>query len=167
MGGLAISLNCEMSKGNYTTSQILDYRLRMLSIKKKYFLRALTYSHTRFLRCTQPRIFLCCKQNVNVFQALRYISAISGTVLSTTMVCREQWSRDQCSISWISEGDILCKFISHCEQASQLVNGTVCTTALFTRSLQSTRLSPCILSLYPHHRLTLSVSSHHSPLWLS
>ncbi|GLD47953.1 CDAN1-interacting nuclease 1 isoform X1, partial [Lates japonicus] len=41
------------------------------------------------------------------------------------MVCREQWSRDQCSVSWISEGDILCKFISHCEQSSQLVNGTL------------------------------------------
>lgn len=85
---------------------------------------------------------LCCKQNVNVFQALRYISAISGMVLSTTMVCREQWSRDQCSVSWISEGDILCKFISHCEQSSQLVNSTVCTTALFTHSLQSTRIFP-------------------------
>ncbi|KAL7873023.1 hypothetical protein AOLI_G00120940 [Acnodon oligacanthus] len=40
------------------------------------------------------------------------------------MVCREQWSRDQWSVSWISEGNILCKFISHCAQASQLVNGT-------------------------------------------
>lgn len=80
---------------------------------------------------------VCCKQNVNVFQALRYISAISGTVLNTTIVCREQWSRDQCGVSWISEGDILCKFISHCEQASQLVNGTVCTTALFTCSTKA------------------------------
>lgn len=69
------------------------------------------------------------------------------------MVCREHWSRDQCSISWISEGDILCKFVSCCVQASQLVNGTGCTTALFTRSLQSTHLSPCILSLYPFHCL--------------
>ncbi len=113
----------------------------MLSIKNI----SRTHTHT-FSPLHSQAFSLCCEQNVNVFQALRYISAISGTVLSTTMVCREQWSRDQCSISWISEADILCKFISHCEQASQLVNGTVCTTALFTRSLQSTRLSPCILS---------------------
>lgn len=107
----------------------------MLSIKKK---KKNTDTFSPLHSYTLP---LCCKRNVNVFQALRYISAISGTVLSTTMVRREQWSRDQCSISWISEGDILCKFISHCEQASQLVNGTVCTTALFTRS-QSTHLFP-------------------------
>lgn len=163
MGGLAISLNCVMSKGNYTTTQILDSSTED-AVDKKTISHANTYI---FSPLHSHTFSLCCKQNVNVFQALRYISAISGTVLSTTMVCREQWSRDQCSISWISEGDILCKFISHCEQASQLVNGTVCTTALFTCSLQSTRLSPCILSLYPLHRLARSFSSHHSPLWLS
>lgn len=152
MEGLAISLNCMMSKGNYTTSKIVHSSAEDVVDKKQF----LTHRHTDTLS-------FCCKQNVNVSQALRYISAISGTVLSTTMVCREQWSRDQCSISWISEGDILCKFISHCELASQLVNGTVCTTALFTRSLQSTRLSPCILSLYPFHR-SRSPSAHHSPL---
>ncbi|TNN45009.1 hypothetical protein EYF80_044814 [Liparis tanakae] len=31
------------------------------------------------------------------------------------MVRREQRSRDQCGVSWISEGDILCKGVSHCE----------------------------------------------------
>lgn len=126
-----------------------------------------SYACTHFPLLHRHTLSLCCKQTVNVFQALRYISAISGTVLSTTMVCREQWSRDQCSISWISEGDILCKFISYCETASQLVSDTGCTTALFTRSLQSTHLSPRIFSLHPLHHLALSFSSNHSLVWLS
>lgn len=148
MGGLAISLNCVMSKGNYTVLNSLSD-----TVDKKLLLM---HARTMFPFSTDTPLSLCCKQNVNVFQALRYISAISGTVLSTTMLCREQWSRDQCGISWISEGDILCKFLSYCEPASQLVSGTGCTTALFTRSLQSTHLSPCILSLHPLHRLAHS-----------
>lgn len=111
---------------------------------------------------------LCCKRNVNASQVLRYIRVISGTVLGSTMVCREQWSRDQCGVSWISEGDILCKFISHCEHAPQLLNGTVCTTALFTLSLKkSSRLLTCILPRYPLHRPAISFSPHPSPLRLS
>ncbi|KAK9533835.1 hypothetical protein VZT92_008929 [Zoarces viviparus] len=84
------------------------------------------------------------------------------------MVCREQWSRDQCSVSWISEGDILCKFISHCEQASQLVNGTVCVyhCPVYTQPPKHSSF-PCILPQYPLHRLAISFSAHHSTLWLS
>lgn len=51
-----------------------------------------------------------------------------------------------------------CKFISHCEQASQLVNGAARTTALFTHSLQSAAHRP------PH--LTSS-APHRSPLQLA
>lgn len=106
------------------------------------------------------------KRNVNVSQTLRCISAISGTVLSTTMVRREQRSRDQCGNSKISEGNILCKFISHCEQASQLVNSPVCDAALFTRSLKSACPSPCIRPCKPYIA-SLFLSSHYCSLWLS
>jgi len=68
------------------------------------------------------------------------------------MVCRAQRSRDQCSVSWIWEGDVLCKRISRCEPASQLVNGAACCSALFTRSLQSTLLPP-VSPPSPHHLL--------------
>lgn len=94
---------------------------------------AITRSCAHIVFPTQPSFR--CKRNVIVSQTLRCISAISGTLLSTTMVRREQRSRDQCGNSEISEGDILCKFISHCEQASQLVNSPVCDAALFTCSL--------------------------------
>lgn len=103
-----------------------------------------------------------CKRNVNVSQTLRCISAISGTVLSTTMVRREQRSRDQCGNSEISEGDILCKFVSRCEQASQLVNSPVCDAALFTRA----RPSPCIRPCEPSVA-SLFLGSHYCSPWLS
>lgn len=46
-----------------------------------------------------------------------------------------------------------CKFISHCEQASQLVNGAARTTALFAHSFQSAHRTPS--------------TSHRSPLQLA
>lgn len=45
MGGLAISLNCVMSKGNYTTLQILDSSTEDAVDKK-------TRAHAHFLPCT-------------------------------------------------------------------------------------------------------------------
>lgn len=98
MGVLAISLNCVISKGNYTNSQLLDSSAGGAFCRKQCLVH--TDTHMHIFPTPQPHAFaIRCKLNVNVFQALRYISAISGTVLSTTMVCREQWSRDQCSVS--------------------------------------------------------------------
>lgn len=54
-----------------------------------------------------------------------------------------------------------CKFISHCEQASQLVNGAARTTALFTHSLQSAAHRPPPLPHLP------SSAPHRSPLQLA
>lgn len=73
--GLAISLNCVMSKGNYTTSQILDSLTEDAVDKKKL----LTHAYISSPPHTATHFPLCCKKNLNVFQALRYISAISGT----------------------------------------------------------------------------------------
>lgn len=165
-GRRAISLNCVMWWRKLRNLANLRFIYTQDVVDKNY----LTHTHTHFPLHSHTRTLYspcshtlspCCKRNVNVFQTLRYISAISGTVLSTTMVCREQPSRDQCSLSWISEGDILCKFISHCEQASQLVNGAVCTTALFTHSLQSASSFPP----HPLHRLALFLGSRHSSRW--
>lgn len=124
----------------------------------------ITCSSAHIFVPAQP--FLRCERNVNVSQTLRCISAISGTVLSTTMVRREQRSRDQWGNSEISEGDILCKFISHCERASQLVNSPVCDAVLFTRSLWSTRPSPCIRPCKASISL-LFLGSHYCSPWLS
>lgn len=111
-GGGAISSNVGGMKKNYATVQILDSST-WDAVDKNYntHLGPHTYTprhaHIHLIRHAATRFSPCCKPNVNVFQTLRYIRAIRGTVLSTTMVCREQPSRDQCSLSWISEGDIL------------------------------------------------------------
>lgn len=66
MGGLAISLNRVMSKGNYTTSQILDSSTEDAVDKK-----TISQAHTHIFSAAQPDTFPLLQAQCKCFPGIK------------------------------------------------------------------------------------------------